>query len=675
MNSILKVAVMLTAYDQMSQTIEGAVGKSKKSLDGLEAHARGLFAKGAGLMGAGAEGLLAINKTLEAYGDLEEAQLSFKSVMMTDAGLNTKMFDDISKVAERLGNKLPGTTEDFYNMFTIMIRSGVDAQSILDGVGESAAYLSVALKMPYEEAGRLSAKLKEAAGIDSDQMIEFMDVIARTSQLGVEAGEMQYAFSRSAGSLKSFGIQGLEASKSLSALFAMLIKSGASGETVGTGMTSIFNAISDPAKLDKFNTALSQYGVQMEFFDKKGNFMGVENFMSQMEKLKKLGLSDVAQGSLVQGLLGPGGDANFFKLLMDQGAKGFGQMTKNMSTQASLNEKVNSQLGGLKAKWEATSGTFTNMLAALGERLAPAMIKIVDLLGKAAGWIQEFVKNNPRLAEFILLMTAAVSAGLMLAGLFFIVKGLIILFGSLAAVILANPLFWIPIAIAAVALAVYVWWDKIVAFFKNNWRKILNFFIAVNPIAWVIIALWKLWTWLDAKFNLGAKFKKIWNDVLQESIKFLSFLLDVFIKIHAPFFNAGKNIGKAIWEGIKSMAHKPVEALKSMVQNMRDLLPFSPAKTGPFKDLHKIKIVETIAASIRAQPMVGAMRNAVGAVGAISAPGVRGGRGSIVINYNPVIHMGAGSSKSDFMAMLNQHKDELMRMIKQETAAKGRTAF
>lgn len=75
---------------------------------------------------------------------------------------------------------------------------------------------------------------------------------------------------------------------------------------------------------------------------------------------------------------------------------------------------------------------------------------------------------------------------------------------------------------------------------------------------------------------------------------------------------AGANIVRTLTEGIVSMAHAPIDAMKNTVQRIRNLLPFSPAKDGPLRDLHKVKLVETVADAVRPAPLVNAMSGAAG---------------------------------------------------------------
>jgi hypothetical protein len=142
---------------------------------------------------------------------------------------------------------------------------------------------------------------------------------------------------------------------------------------------------------------------------------------------------------------------------------------------------------------------------------------------------------------------------------------------------------------------------------------------------------------------------------------------------------------KSAWNGL-------VDWFKGGLKKLREFLPFSPAKRGPLMDIHRIKLVETIASNIKPGPMVNAMNKATGAVrssisktsgmGAGSAAGAMGaggggGRGSVVVNFAPTINVGgaAGGSKQDFLKSLREYQPELMRVIEEAMARRDRTKF
>lgn len=664
---------MLTAYDAMSREVQTAVGKSKKELTDLQNHSKMLFGQGVGLMGAGAAGFSVISKTIKDFADLQEGALDLKSTMMKDGGiLNQKQFDEVNNIAVDLGNKLPGTTADFHKMVTAMINSGIGAENILNGVGKGAAYLAVALKMPYDEAGKFAAKMKESTGVADAELMDFLDTIARTKQVGVDAIEMQYAFAKSTGALKLMGIQGLEASKSMAAVDAMLIKSGQSGETIGTGMTSIFKNMLNPDSMAALNAAAGKFGITMEFMDKKsGKFLGIENMMAQFDKMKNLTAGQ--KNSISSSFLGNGKDSDFMNILADKGSKGFNDMTKAMAEQATLTAKVELQTSGLNSQMEAFDGTITNISAGIGSQFEPMLTAVASMMNAGATAVANFVKENPKLTKLITLIVAFTSAALMIAGVVKVVQGVIAVMKILNIVIGLNPFVLIIAAIIIAAALLIVYWDDIAKFFNKLWNKIKA--TAQQGINTLISRFKYLWEGIKNIFamlvELFFKFTPL-GILIKNFDKIVGFL----VSVKTNFYNAGKNIITSIWSGMKSVAMMPINGLKAIVQGMRDLLPFSPAKTGPFKDLHKLKIVETIAGTIKGAPMVRALSNVVSQAGAITArPPQSNALAGVVIHFSPVIHMGAGSNKADLMAALRESGDELVALIERVMANKNRAKF
>ena len=162
--------------------------------------------------------------------------------------------------------------------------------------------------------------------------------------------------------------------------------------------------------------------------------------------------------------------------------------------------------------------------------------------------------------------------------------------------LITNPIFLIITGIVALITAgylVYKHWDKISKalsgvwnWLKANWKKVLEVFLYVNPITAPIMALRKL-----VQYVMG---------------------IDLFV--------AGKKIIESLWEGIKTVATKPIEEVKNIVQKIRNLLPSSPAKEGPLSDLHRIKFIETIAEAIKPSPLLIAMKQVLEPVRAFTQP-------------------------------------------------------
>jgi phage-related protein len=66
----------------------------------------------------------------------------------------------------------------------------------------------------------------------------------------------------------------------------------------------------------------------------------------------------------------------------------------------------------------------------------------------------------------------------------------------------------------------------------------------------------------------------------------------------SKFKTAGSNVVSSIASGIRGAIGKVKTAINNVVQAIRDRLPFSPAKEGPLKDLHRLNFGGTISESI-----------------------------------------------------------------------------
>lgn len=529
-DSNIRIAVILSAVDQMSSIISGASSRAQQRMAAISQKSFKIAAMSAAGAAASAAAIMA---PIKAFADLEDSGLKLKAALMRDGGVvPAKLFDNLNKQAIQLGNKLPGTTADFQRLYTTLIQQGTPAQSILNGVGKAAAYLGIQLGMPMEETAILAARLRTQMGIADKDMMGFLDLIGRISNVGVSATEMQYAFGRSAGAMKLLGVQGLQASKSLGALFAILIRNGATGETAGTNVAKIMAELLNPTKLKAFNESAKSMGLSFKFFD-KGKFLGVENFVAQLTLLQGMDAQKISKVlSPLTG--GEGMDNQFLAALSGVGASGLNSMTASLSQQATMAKKTELLLTSLKNKSEAADGSFTNALATFGEKMAPMFKDGADYINTASGALQVFIQKHPVMTKYIgialvaltaVLATLAVTAAtvgvvtsgwgslLTVFGLFSkagpLVNTLILNMGRLllgtatyigrmsmvfftrgipamasftaqvwanAAAWLANPATYIILAIIAavaaliaIGILVYKNWDKIMKWFGQQW--------------------------------------------------------------------------------------------------------------------------------------------------------------------------------------------------------------
>lgn len=155
-----------------------------------------LAAHGAGAVAAGTVAARGIGAPVAAFAAQEDAATQLRASMMGANGQVAAEFAQIDALAQRLGNRLPGTTADFYEMMTMLRRQGMSAKVILGGLGEATGYLGVQLNMGYSEAAEFAAKLQDATRTSERDMMALSDVIQRTFYLGVDADNMLQGFSK-----------------------------------------------------------------------------------------------------------------------------------------------------------------------------------------------------------------------------------------------------------------------------------------------------------------------------------------------------------------------------------------------------------------------------------------------------------------------------------------------
>lgn len=348
---------------------------------------------------------------VKAYAESEAAGMDLKTAMMTSGGAVAAEYRQIDELATRLGDRLPGTTADFKNLMTMLIRQGMSAKNILGGTGEAAALLAVQLKKTPDAAAEMAAKLQDATRATETEMLQVMDGVQKLFYAGVDDSNILGAFSKFSPALDVLKLKGRQAMDSVGPLIGMLDQAGLSGESAGNAMRKVFTRMMDTKKINKVAKGA---GISLDFTDGAGEFGGMDKMYAELAKLKSLNTE--ARLKVLQGIFGDDAETlQALNTMIDKGREGYEEFGKKMAAQASLNERVNAQLGTLANLWDAASGTFTNFLASLGESIAPQLKSFTVWLGDVNEKLSIWAKNNPALAGG--LMKAAAGVGILFAAL------------------------------------------------------------------------------------------------------------------------------------------------------------------------------------------------------------------------------------------------------------------
>lgn len=256
------------------------------------------------------------------------------------------------------------------------------------------------------------------------------------------------------------------------------------------------------------------------------------------------------------------------------------------------------------------------------------------------------------------------------------------------------------VILVGIGYLLYKNWDKIVSLFKATVNVIKNIFspmkklsngvlaliAVVFPFIGIPILIWKNWDKIHKLLVTGWDFVKTnWKKFLQvflwtNPLTLPWMILNTVVKkiFGINLFQAGIKIIKTLWEGIKAAASWPVKAIGDMVWNMRKYLPFSPAKTGPFRDLHKVQIVQTIARAIVPGPAIEAMKTTMSVLAGGNyglKPAAAGAGSSVRSNYNITVNLNINGPVSNPNEVAKNLKPAIEKVLKDIDADRMRRRY
>lgn len=416
---LIQFGIVLKAVDQMSGVFGSAASKSMGAIGRLDqrvsAFSDRLDRLGTRAMGDGALLAGGLQKPIMAFAEAEDAATGLKVAMLGAGNELDARYGKINRLATSLGDTLPGTTADFQNMMTELVKQGISYDAILGGVGKSAAYLGVLLKKPPDQAAEFVAKMQDATGTIESDMMGLMDTVQRATYLGVNSDNMLQFYTKMSPAMDTMRRKGAQAAKEMAPFAVMFDQMGMQGEAAGNALRKTIQLGMDTKKVAKANAELASKGIKLDFTDGKGEFGGMANLMAQLDKLK--GLNKVDQLRAMKEIFGDDSETlQVLAKLIDKGADGYNEVVDRMARQATLQQRVNEQLGTLKNLWDAATGTFTNAMASFGETISPELKALTQWLGDASSGLSAFIAEHPKLARVAGLAAGGLAALLLVGG-------------------------------------------------------------------------------------------------------------------------------------------------------------------------------------------------------------------------------------------------------------------
>ena len=378
---------------------------------------------------------------MNTFMEQEEAANNLKISMMKADGSFGK-FNEIGKIADQLGTDLPGTKKDFYNLAQALKKQGVSDDVLIGGALKTSAQLNVLLDMDQAQGGEFLAKFMEGHGLKENELAQSADYLQRAMYAGGLSKDQMYgAMSYYSVNARQLGLTGAQNTEKLLAIQAMAGQQGLEGTSFGTNFSTMLDRMNKGPKMleaaskgmkAEAKAILDASGVKFDFWDKKGNFKGIDGMVAELEKFEKIKakFGEEGAGMVAEEIFGTEG-RRVAMILSQQGKEGLDGMLKKMREQASLQDRINQKTSTLGSALEALGGAWETAVGSLGGVFAEDIKNWAKALQGAIEKYTPFIQQHKELIKTV----AGVVAGFITFKL--AVSGIGVLVSTLASPVLS----------------------------------------------------------------------------------------------------------------------------------------------------------------------------------------------------------------------------------------------
>lgn len=654
MDKFLRVAVVLTAYDQMTRVIKQATDDSTRRLKKLQQDSRAAFGRGLAMTGLGiALAAPLVNATNKAI-QFEDKMADVAKVM--DLKIGSEAFDEMGQKALNLAAALRVPTGEASGLMASLAQGGV-IKNQLQEVSLVAGKMGVAFGMASDIAGEKFIKIKNALGVTISETKKVTDAINFLSDNTAAKAEQIVTFMASGGAAISNSMK--IAGQDVAAFGSVMISMGKSGEEAGTIMRRFQKGILQNAGMRKIFEqagggkegllAVLEAGSKakdpFKFFNKFGQYGVAISQMAQNLDLTKETLIKVAD------------EGNFFN-----------SVQKEFSNRTSTNA---GKIQAFKTQMERLSIIF-------GQQILPHLTKIIEKLGSMAEGMANFASKHPLITKVAIAILAVVSAASIAIGVFNLFKGVVLaykvamismsnasMFAAIktklvtaatwlfSSALWANPIVWIVAAILALVAGIVlliVYWKDIVKWVKesDSWfAKLIRF--SLIPIIFLFNGIKRTWTSIRDAFKGGS----IMNGIKQIGKSLLQFLL---YPLEAILTVVNKVSGGKIGSG----------ALQK-ISTFRDSLDYNSAG----ETAAKAQSIGNIATQSQPESVNDQADSQITSSQALQLQGGGGGGGQVGVNFN----VNVTGDGEDVVNKLKDYEPELLGVIDEALSKRSRKEF
>lgn len=462
---------------------------SKKSNEQMGKVGTGALVAGAGIVAGFAVAVGAAAK-------FEKGMSGIQAV----SGASTKEMETVRKKALQLGADTAFSASDAGSAIEELVKAGISIPDVMNGAADATVSLAAAGGVALPEAATIAANAMNQFGLSAADMPNIANKIAGAANTSaIDVSDFGQSMTQ-VGAVAH--LTGLSFDDMAVAITAMG-NAGIKGSDAGTSLKSFLSMLQPQTK--KQTNLMKDLGLITadggnQFFTAAGKIKPMSQIAGTLAKSLK-GMSEEQKMATLRTVFGS--DAiRAAAVIAGQGAAGMDKLSAGINKTKAADVAA-TRMKNLAGQTEQMKGSAETLAIQIGSMLIPIITKV---LGTITGWINKFTSMSDGTRKAVVIIALFVAAALLIVGSIIKVvsvvtklqKSMLLLNGTM----LANPMFWIVIAIIALIAA-------IVLLYKNN-ETFRNF----------IDACWQgiktaIKTVVDWIMNVAVPFiKNAWNTIV-----------------------------------------------------------------------------------------------------------------------------------------------------------------
>ena len=430
----------------------------------------------------------------------------FESAMSEVAAISGASGDELQALtdkAQEMGATTKFSASESAAALKYMAMAGWDTEAMLNGIN-GVMQLAAASGEDLASTSDIVTDAMTAFGLSADQSTRFADVLAQTAnRSNTSVALMGETFKYVAPVAGALGYSIEDASVAI----GLMANSGIKGSQAGTSLKNVLTNLAKPTDqvqsyMDKLNISLT---------DSAGNVKPLNQLLNEMRDGFN-GLTEAEKAEYAAGIAGKEGMSGLLAIVNSSQAD-FDNLTEAINNSSGAAQNVaDVMMDNLGGQLTILKSTLEGIAISFGNILLPAVKKVVGSLQNFLNWLNGLTDGQKQLVVTIATVVAAIGPVLLIIGKLIaavtnIIKVVNLLkpaFAALNAVMAANPIAIVVLAIAGLVTALVTLYNKNEEFrnFVNTaWAQIkevisgvvnalVNFFTVTIPGAIDSVVAW-----------------------------------------------------------------------------------------------------------------------------------------------------------------------------------------